>query len=25
VLVCPKAGAKVVLFSELNKFFGNFL
>ena len=25
VLVCPKAGAKVVVFLELNKFFGNFL
>ena len=25
VLVCPKAGAKVVFFSELNKFLGNFL
>ena len=25
VLVCPKAGAKVRRFFELNKFFGNFL
>ena len=25
VLVCPKAGAKVQIFCELNKFLGNFL